>query len=86
MKQEKIFLVDDEVVFPETVGDMFDALISERPYKKKWPVENSVQELKNNSGIHFDPVLGFDWKWFPFLGAEGYVQGTAGWPSKVFLI
>jgi putative two-component system response regulator len=51
MKQEKIF---------ETVGDVFDALISERPYKKEWPVEKAVQELKDNSGIHFDPVLGFD--------------------------
>lgn len=60
MKQEKIFLVDDEEVISETVGDVFDALISERPYKKEWPVEKSFQELKDNSGIHFDPVLGFD--------------------------
>jgi len=86
MKQEKIFLVDDEEVISETVGDVFDALISERPYKKEWPVEKSVQELKDNSGIHFDPVPGFDWRGFPFLAAEGYVQGTAGWPSQVFLI
>ncbi|MEE8127356.1 MAG: hypothetical protein V3T45_02295 [Nitrospinaceae bacterium] len=62
MKQEKIFLVDDEEVITETVGDVFDALISECPYKKEWPVEKSVQELKDNSGIHFDPVLGFDWR------------------------
>jgi hypothetical protein len=34
MKQEKIFLVDDEEVISEAVGDVFDALISERPYKK----------------------------------------------------
>lgn len=86
MKQEKIFLVDDEEVISETVGDVFDALISERPYKKEWPVEKSVQELKDNSGIHFDPVPGFDWRGFPFLAAEGYVQGTAGWPSQFFLI
>ncbi len=39
------------------VCDVFDALTSERPYKKEWPVEKAVQELKDNSGIHFDPVL-----------------------------
>lgn len=37
--------------------DVFDALTSERPYKEKWPVEKAIQELKDNSGIHFDPVL-----------------------------
>ena len=39
------------------VCDVFDALTSERPYKKAWPVEKAVQELKDNSGVHFDPVL-----------------------------
>ncbi len=39
------------------VCDVFDALTSERPYKKQWSVEKAVQELKDNSGIHFDPVL-----------------------------
>lgn len=39
------------------VCDVFDALTSARPYKKAWPVEKAVQELKNNSDLHFDPVL-----------------------------
>jgi len=39
------------------VCDVFDALTSDRPYKEKWPVEKAVQELKDNSGIHFDPVV-----------------------------
>jgi putative two-component system response regulator len=39
------------------ICDVFDAFTSERPYKKKWPVEKAIQEVKNNSGIHFDPVL-----------------------------
>jgi putative two-component system response regulator len=39
------------------ICDVFDALTSERPYKEKWPVEKAVRELKDNSGIHFDPVL-----------------------------
>ncbi|MDH5762251.1 MAG: response regulator [Nitrospinota bacterium] len=39
------------------ICDVFDALTSERPYKKEWPVEQAVQELEDNSGSHFDPVL-----------------------------
>jgi len=39
------------------VCDVFDALTSERPYKKEWPVEQAVQELKDLRGRHFDPEL-----------------------------
>ncbi|MCH7651870.1 MAG: response regulator [Nitrospinae bacterium] len=39
------------------VCDVFDALTSERPYKNEWPVEQAIQELKNNSCRHFDPDL-----------------------------
>ena len=39
------------------ICDVFDALTSGRPYKKAWPVEKAVQELKDNSGIYFDPFL-----------------------------
>jgi len=38
------------------VADVFDALTSERPYKKAWPVEKAVNLLKEESGEHFDPV------------------------------
>ncbi|MCK5897631.1 MAG: response regulator [Methylococcales bacterium] len=37
------------------VADVFDALISSRPYKKPWPIENAIEFLKENSGKHFDP-------------------------------
>jgi len=37
------------------VADVFDALTSERPYKKAWSVEESVEFIKANSGSHFDP-------------------------------
>ena len=37
--------------------DVFDALISERPYKKAWPVEDAVLEIERGSGNHFDPHL-----------------------------
>lgn len=37
------------------VADVFDALTSERPYKKAWSLEDARQHLLNNSGTHFDP-------------------------------
>ncbi len=39
------------------VCDVFDALTSERPYKKAWTVADAMEEIENNSGIHFDPEL-----------------------------
>ena len=37
------------------VADVFDALTSERPYKKAWTLDAAVDFLKSNSGTHFDP-------------------------------
>lgn len=37
------------------VVDVFDALISERPYKPAWPLEKALEELKAGVGRHFDP-------------------------------
>ena len=39
------------------IVDVFDALTSERPYKKAWPVEEAVATLQQDSGTHFDPIL-----------------------------
>jgi putative two-component system response regulator len=39
------------------LADVFDALTSERPYKKAWIVEDAVNLIKENSGKHFDPKL-----------------------------
>jgi putative two-component system response regulator len=39
------------------LSDVFDALTSERPYKKAWPVEEAVAEIRKCSGNHFDPQL-----------------------------
>ncbi len=39
------------------LSDVFDALTSERPYKKAWPVEEAVAEIRKCSGQHFDPQL-----------------------------
>lgn len=38
------------------VADVFDALTSERPYKKKWSNEAALEYLTTNSGSHFDPL------------------------------
>ncbi|MBL1321028.1 MAG: response regulator [Methylophaga sp.] len=37
------------------VADVYDALISVRPYKMAWPVEKALDYLKQQSGKHFDP-------------------------------
>jgi putative two-component system response regulator len=39
------------------IADVFDALTTERPYKKAWPVEQAVNFIDENSGSHFDPEL-----------------------------
>ena len=38
------------------VADVFDALTSERPYKKAWSVEQAMQLLTDGKGRHFDPA------------------------------
>lgn len=38
------------------VADVFDALTSERPYKKAWTLESAREFLQANAGSHFDPV------------------------------
>lgn len=39
------------------ISDVFDALTSERPYKKAWSVEKSMGVLKAESGKHFEPIM-----------------------------
>lgn len=38
------------------VGDVFDALTSERPYKKAWTDERAIAMLREGAGTHFDPA------------------------------
>jgi putative two-component system response regulator len=38
------------------VADVFDALTTERPYKKAWSLEEARSYILTNSGAHFDPV------------------------------
>ena len=37
--------------------DVYDALISERPYKKAFPPDQAIQIIKDGSGVQFDPAL-----------------------------
>jgi HAMP domain-containing protein len=37
-----------------TVADVFDALVSDRPYRTAWPVEKAITYLRENVGIKFD--------------------------------
>ena len=38
------------------IADVFDALVSERPYKRSWSLDRALNYLKNERGLHFDPV------------------------------
>ena len=39
------------------ICDVFDALISDLPYKKAWPFEQALSEIAAAAGTHFDPDL-----------------------------
>ena len=39
------------------ISDVFDALLSVRPYKDPWPLDDVLDLMKNESGAHFDPQL-----------------------------
>lgn len=40
------------------VADVFDALVSERCYKKPFPLDQAFGIIEQDSGSHFDPVVG----------------------------
>jgi len=40
-----------------SVADVFDALVSDRPYKKGWTIEDAYQEIISKSGSAFDPMV-----------------------------
>jgi len=39
------------------IADVYDALVSERPYKKSFTHEQAVEIIKNDSGKSFDPQI-----------------------------
>jgi two-component system response regulator RpfG len=49
----------EEIPLPARIvalADVFDALISERPYKPAWPHEAAVAYVRENAGRQFDPA------------------------------
>jgi HD-GYP domain-containing protein (c-di-GMP phosphodiesterase class II) len=65
------------------VADAFDAMTSNRPYRKALPQSVAIDELKTFSGVQFDPVLVKE-----FLGCletaelDQLLAGHAGSPVK----
>jgi len=39
------------------LSDVFDALTSARPYKQAWTIEATLQHIRAQKGLHFEPVL-----------------------------
>ncbi len=39
------------------VADSFDAMTSDRPYRKAMSIEDAIEELRSNSGTQFDPCI-----------------------------
>ena len=55
------------------VADVFDALVSNRPYKKAWTPEEAREHLIASAGSHFDPacIEAFLSRWDAALGIVG---------------
>ncbi len=54
------------------IADVFDALISRRPYKDPYPFERAIEIMTEESGRHFDPRL-----LEVFLGLSGRIREIA---------
>jgi HD-GYP domain-containing protein (c-di-GMP phosphodiesterase class II) len=37
--------------------DAFDAMVTDRPYRKGMPVQKAIDELRRNRGVQFDPLV-----------------------------
>jgi len=40
-----------------SIVDVWDALLSDRPYRLAWTTEKTLKYLKEQSGTHFDPEV-----------------------------
>jgi len=39
------------------VIDVYEALTSDRPYRKAWSKEKAIEYIRDNAGTHFDPEI-----------------------------
>ena len=58
--KDELFVRQSRGVLPTPVADLVyanlrDALVSVRPYKKAWPLDEGIEFLKSQRGRHFDP-------------------------------
>ena len=60
------------------VADVFDALTSERIYKKAMPVEDSRELIVTQAGRHFDPVIveALERQWPQFVALAALLRET----------
>jgi CHASE2 domain-containing sensor protein len=58
-----------------SICDVFDALVSPRPYKDAWAVESALTEIRQSSGTQFDPHLVE-----AFLGLQQSPPSRETWP------
>jgi HD-GYP domain-containing protein (c-di-GMP phosphodiesterase class II) len=64
-----------------SICDVFDALISERPYKRPWPVRDALAEIERLSGSHFEPRLVE--KFLEIVGQPA--RESTGFPAELLL-
>lgn len=53
-------LKGEEIPLPArifAIADVFDALTADRPYRKAWDIQRTIQYLRSESGKHFDPQV-----------------------------
>ncbi len=72
-------LQEEEIPLPAricAVCDVFDALLSTRPYKAAWPLEDVLAELRTRRGTHLDPqMVDLFLPLAPSLESEWFVSG-----------
>jgi HD-GYP domain-containing protein (c-di-GMP phosphodiesterase class II) len=66
------------------VIDVWDALTSDRPYRKAWSMDAAVQYIQENAGKHFDPqVVQVFLEWIESQDLDRYEAKTV--PASVLV-
>jgi putative two-component system response regulator len=60
--------------------DVYDALVSRRPYKEPWSPEEALAEIERCAGTHFDPMIAGA---FVTLMREDAVLRASGAPAPL---
>jgi CHASE2 domain/HD domain len=65
------------------IADVYDALTSERPYKRAWSPEEALAEIRDQAGRHFDPTLVDVFVRIVGLGGQGRPEPVGELPVGV---